>query len=147
SRHEEGVAFSNLGSLRYERGLLEEAEGLYEEALAILRATGSPRELGIVLCQQASLAADRGDLVRAHALAEEARTCLEKEASPPLLPLLHVLRAHLELASSREARGAGEATRLLGAGLSEVELTGRGGPASEVRLALRLLRRAMGGPR
>jgi len=54
-----------------DRGDFERAEGLLKESLALIRAAGTDRDVGVVLNALAMLALSRGDHGRAAALQEE----------------------------------------------------------------------------
>jgi ATP/maltotriose-dependent transcriptional regulator MalT len=66
-----GVARSILGALAWERGDLDRAMTLFEEAVGLVRAGGEPGLAAYFVINLGALAAESGDLERAMALFEE----------------------------------------------------------------------------
>jgi predicted ATPase/DNA-binding CsgD family transcriptional regulator len=86
-----------VAAVAHAEGQLDEAQALYEQALAEGRTDDFPLPIGLALDGLARIARERGDRRRARALYEEALGLLSAIGAMPQMALLLVALGHLDL--------------------------------------------------
>lgn len=141
-RRAEGLALAGSASLRLEGGQLREAKERYQRALDLCRAT-SPDHEGLVLGGLAAIAALEDDVTTAHDLFACADLALAPHVRPAFAAALDALRGLLDLARGRAAPEAERAVHEAAARLRHERAAGPAELSTDVRLARRLLGRAL----
>ncbi len=146
-RRQEGCAEGNLAGVLAELGRVADARAALEHAIATLRTAGDRVHEGIFLAQLAAVHANKDDLDRAERALAQAEDVLAPYRADPLYGTLDAQRAFLVLARARRAARAGdhaEAARLRDEVAATVERLDVAGATDDVRVAVRVLRRALG---
>lgn len=144
------------GTLRCEQGQLAEARDCYQQAIAGLSDVGDRRFHGLFTAAAAAVEAAQDRITEAAEAFARAQAELESVADVARLGVLDVLEGHLDLARARAAEAAGDRGAALqhrSSAHARVAAAMRpgatGGPSladrsDEVRIAVRLLQRAVG---
>jgi predicted ATPase len=146
-RRQEGCAIGNLAGVHAELGRLAEAREGLDRAISILRAAGDRVHEGIFLAQLGAVLARQDDLDRAERALANAEEVLEPNKGDPLYGTLDAQRAFLVLARAKRAAKAGkeeEAAALRDEVASVADRLDESGVTDDVRVAVRVLRQALG---
>jgi predicted ATPase len=145
----EGCAMANVASIRTEAGDLEEARRLYDVAVEMLHAAGDAVHEGIFLAQKGGVESALGRIEDAKASFAASDALLAGWTNDPLYESASLQRGHLDIALARLADGANDPTvarahrARVWERIASAEQGGRAYRSDDVRIALRLLKRAL----
>ncbi|MFT3770384.1 MAG: tetratricopeptide repeat protein [Minicystis sp.] len=158
-RWSEGVGRGYLGDVAFEEGHLDEAAASYREALALLQGIGERHYAAVFAAALGAVEAERDRDEEAATWMDAATRALDGVKVVSTNATVQIHRGFADVARARRAAGDGDAAamdRHLAAAVAKIALasapTADGAPsaacsAEDVRLAIRLLERAIDGAR